>query len=309
MFFLTTPKFTALSKYKTVIDRIPVCPKLKNFVTKHLIKILFFVTWLIDPAAAQIIQHGTYFVARFTDNYAVVAIDSRQTINAERPAAERHPPDDRFCKIKRLARNAFFFSRGAETKINERTNEVLFDVREVARRVYIQFGIGTTKLDEVARAWGDQVEAFYSADPEAAKIAVSGIMNNGFFVGENTDGTINYAEEVIQLRSDSTFFDYPMRKQQLDQIPADYPTNANGHLDLLREFATDARTPRAQEALSKINNSLSGLDRIAAEYTVYVNAVREWSHDPLIGGEVASVILQHGHDLRWYHRPDFCPEN
>jgi hypothetical protein len=61
-----------------------------KFVGEYLIKVLVIVAGLIYPTVAQIIQHGTCFLARFSKDYVVVAIDSREWAGAR--------VDDRYCK-------------------------------------------------------------------------------------------------------------------------------------------------------------------------------------------------------------------
>ena len=75
-----------------------------KFIAKHLIRALFLVGGLAHPAVAQIVEHGTYFLAGFSTEYVVVAIDSRELSGAQ--------VNDRYCKIRPLSSNAFFFATG-----------------------------------------------------------------------------------------------------------------------------------------------------------------------------------------------------
>lgn len=76
----------------------------------------------------------------------------------------------------------------------------------------------------------------------------------------------------------------------------------------MREFFDGGRTGRAKKLVSELGDN-KGPDADAARYSAYVAAVRDWSGDNGIGGEIAVTILERGKSWRWFHRPDFCPEN
>jgi hypothetical protein len=55
--------------------------------------------------------------------------------------------------------------------------------------------------------------------------------------------------------------------------------------------------------------TVSGIDVWAVQSSMVVRAVMDWSNDPTIGGDIASVIIERGRKWRWFSRPAFCPEN
>lgn len=149
-------------------------------VLKQLGKSCVAVAPFFSPAAAQIVQHGTFFVAAYTPDYAVVAIDSRQLSGGE--------INDRYCKIRILSSNSFFFARGATSAIEN--NVSIFDARDIARRVFLQFENDIT-IAEIAKMWAARMKQIYEARPdEFGRSAIGGIMTDGFFVGIGSNGDV-----------------------------------------------------------------------------------------------------------------------
>lgn len=268
-----------------------------------LISVAFVLVAFSPPSVAQGIGHGTFFAAGFTPDYAVVAIDSRETAGGV--------VDDRYCKIRPLSRNTFFFARGVTSATDDATHAGVFDVRDIARNVYVQFGSGTTRLAELAQAWAAQTERVYNTRPVAfARYARDDIMADGFFVGMDAGGNVAFGAQTIRLAPGSPrFVDAPEPQPPVRPDPAVFPTFASEYFDIIREFANGGETARAKDALARLGPLPDGTDGIAARYAAYVAAVRDWSGDVSIGGDVATIILERGHDWRWFHRPDFCPEN
>lgn len=60
--------------------------------------------------------------------------------------------------------------------------------------------------------------------------------------------------------------------------------------------------------LARLDANTTGPDAVAARYSLYVEAVRDWARDSGIGGEVATIILEKGKGWRWFRRPNYCPE-
>jgi hypothetical protein len=299
-----TPKMTSLLKNVISINYIPVGCKFVQFVAKHFVEIFLCIAALPIPAAAQIVQHGTYFVAGFSPDYAVVAIDSREWKGSVHT--------DRYCKIRPLSRRAFFFGRGATSATDNATGANIFDARDVAHSVYLQFGVGTTKFDQIAEKWAIQIKQIYETKPtEYALSAVDSIMTDGFFVGFDANDAVAFGGQRISYQSFAIpqFVNSPEPKPKIQVDPATAPTYSAGFFEIIGEFTGGGETQRAKKAIAKLGVIPAGPDGVADRYSAYVAAVRDWSGDPGIGGDIAAVILQRGHDLRWFHRPDFCPEN
>jgi hypothetical protein len=75
------------------------------------LQILVLSTCGLKPAVGQDVSHGTYFLAGFSAEYVVVAIDSRELNGTQ--------VNDRYCKIRPLSPNAFFFATGSTSATNK----------------------------------------------------------------------------------------------------------------------------------------------------------------------------------------------
>lgn len=286
------------------MNKFPSGAQFVRFVLKHLIKIPLAITWTVTCATAQGVQHGTYFVSGFSTSYAVVAIDSRERTDGS--------VDDQHCKIKILSPNkAFVFSRGVDAEV-ARDKTRIFDADDVAKRLYIQFGIGTTRFPELADAWAVQMEKIYARNPaKYVRAAFDNRIVQAIFVGVDARGDVAVSAQTVRYlrKSDGSIF-FTHTPDTIDfGDPAIAPTFVAGYYDLVSEFKDGGKTDRARLVLSKLDTSLQGADAVAARYMAYVEAVKEWSKDPAIGGETASIILDSQTGLHWFHRPQFCTGN
>jgi hypothetical protein len=73
---------------------------------------------------------GTYYIAMFSNDFAVVSIDSRSTD----PLHPETPPNDQYCKILPLSDDLVFFGTGMVAA--KENNKVILDAEESARDVY-----------------------------------------------------------------------------------------------------------------------------------------------------------------------------
>jgi hypothetical protein len=265
-------------------------------IFRHAIK-LVILTLCFYPASSR----GTFFVAGISHEYAVVAIDSRElrgrSINNE------------YCKIQPLSRNAFFFGRGSTSAIDTISGVEIFDARTIARRIYVQFGIGTTQFATLSQTWADQVIQIYNRFPkEFSALAVDGLMSDAFFVGIDENGHVTFAGQSISYQPYVAipFFANPEPVEFGD--PAESPKYVAGYHEIMREFRNGGETERAKKVLSNIDPSLTGPDFVAAKYMAIVEAVEKWTGDTGIGGETAAIILESGKGWRWFRRPNFCPK-
>ena len=270
---------------------------------KYAIRILLFSCPLSWSADAQVVQHGTHFVAALNADFAAVAIDSRQSTGVV--------TNDRYCKIVPLSRNAFFFARGITSAIDNTTHASIYDAREIARQAYREFGIGTTRLDELSQLWARRMVEVYNTKPtEFGSNAVGGVMAEGVFVGVGADGMIAYGSRIIRY-AQRTVAPFEIGQGPDDALPRDASQSAiypGGYRELIEEFLSGGQTERAKKATAHLGPFRPGPDFAAAKVEVYVTAVRNWSGDRGIGGEIAVIVLERGQDLRWVKRPDFCPE-
>lgn len=267
---------------------------------KHIVKVAVAVASLCQPAGAQIIRHGTYFVAGFFTDYGVVSIDSRERGKAG--------INDQSCKIVLLSKDSFFFVQGVGSG-SDMSGNVVFDVRDIARSIYGQFGVGTPNYSLLAQTWASRMAAIYNSSPGSfAPSVVQGHIGDGFFVGIDTDGGVSFAGESVTYE--------PFRFPPFDIAPEPNPVNGpfgaptyvSGYPEIIREFKTGEETERAKQALSAVDVSLPIPDIIAARYSIYAASVRDWAGNNGIGGDIATIIIERGKGWRWFHRPTFCPE-
>ena len=189
------------------------------------------------------IQYGTFFVAAFFKDYAVVAVDRRE-LSGEHI-------DDRYCKIRPLWRNAFFLARGATSATDKATGAKIFDARNVAHSLYVQSGVGTTKFDELAEAWALKMTNIYNTRPaEYGLAAVDGIMTDGFFVGLDESGSVGFAGRRIKFQPQG-LARFPVTREPIDYTdPAIGPRYVSGYFQLMDEFKNGGQTERAERSSS-----------------------------------------------------------
>jgi hypothetical protein len=89
------------------------------------------------------------------------------------------------------------------------------------------------------------------------------------------------------------------------------PIFQGGHPEIVEELDRGA-TQRARLKIAEVKArqaTASGVDVWAIQSSMVVKTVMEWSNDPSIGGDIASIIIQRGKKWRWFSRPAFCREN
>lgn len=274
---------------------------------------------LCSGAFAQGFVHGTFFVFGLSSDFVTVAIDSRGT-----SVGDRRGVNDRFCKIRPLSPKAFFFVEGAVTEIRTLTmtrttrtlfttrttkqtsTDTVFDSRETARQVYAA-AKGNDGIDGLAEKWGARTEAALKRvafPPDFLKRPLT----EGFFVGTNDGGDIAMASATIRYNADSkSHFGHSVQHFTPLAHVADY---ASAYPELVREFLHGGQTDRAKKIIADRGWASLGdtADAEAARDIDIVGAVRDWSGNKTIGGDIAAIILERGKNWRWFHRPTFCPE-
>ena len=155
------------------------------------------------------------------------------------------------------------------------------------------------------------MENFYNANPAFfGASAFEGTMAKGYFVGENDKGEVEIAGQTISYQpfGISHFANEPIEIAR--GTPAGGTLINGGHAEILQEFYGSGSTERAKKIIAQLSATRTSLANAWARRTsAYVAAVRDWSGDSGIGGEIAVVVLEQGKRWRWFHRPDFCPKN
>jgi hypothetical protein len=281
--------------------------QLAPFIVRRNAGILLLAALMSRPAVAQdAFSHGTFFIFGLSTDYAVVAIDSRSTVTQKNREARFN---DGVCKIRPLAPNAFFFSTGLDNASNVLNGREIFDARDLANDAYANAG-RPPNFATLADKWATWVEASFRHAkllPEALKDP----MAKGFFVGTTDTGelaadaaTIHYHAEDDALFSHTAENFTPTAKLHFEQ-PLDRPL-----LDIESEFTDGRQTDRAKKVMQDIGwtTAANGPDATALRLSTLVKAVRDWAGNDGIGGDIATIILERGKAWRWFHRPDFCPE-
>jgi hypothetical protein len=272
-------------------------------LSKHFVKLLV-LTAALHGAAAEEFLHGTYFLAGISSEYAVVAIDSRESF----PASVDIPANDRYCKIRALSHDVIFFASGTTSGLNASTGSIVFDARDVAQHAFEYFT--GDNFDDLANKWATEMEAIYMRLSNSLPIPViNETIARGIFIGTNSHGEI-VADDVTMFSRPELLTRFAFRLEHV--VPGrsgNMPILNNGHYEIMDEFYDRGQTDRAKRIIAGTTGWKPGPDTDATRYSSYVAAVRDWSGDNDIGGEVATIILERGKGWRWFHRPDFCPEN
>src|SRR5262249_33591846 len=144
-------------------------------------------------------SHGTFFIFELSADYAVVAIDSRETISPRHSASNKmNRVNDASCKIRPLAPNAFFFATGFDSAFNGVIE--LFDVRSLANDAYANAS-RPLNFENLADKWATWTEASFRharLSPEALKNP----MVKGYFVGTEDNGELAADAVTIGYHAD-----------------------------------------------------------------------------------------------------------
>jgi hypothetical protein len=257
----------------------------------------FSCATIIHAAVPEQFLHGTYFLAGINRDYAVVAIDSRESRGDGIVI-------DRYCKIRILSDHVIFFATGTTSAINAKTGSIIFDARDVAQRAFEYFTGNNFK--DLANQWAKQMEGYYGNYLDSFAPVVNVEIAEGFFIGINSLNKIEASSAIIFRRSDLLQGFAFHSEQIIPGSPGERLLN-NGHYEILDEFYGKQVTERAKKIIAETADWKPGPDTDAARYSSYVAAIRDWSGDTGIGGEVATIILERGRGWRWFRRPDFCP--
>jgi hypothetical protein len=271
--------------------------KLTAMLAKYVIGTLSFAT-IVHTAVPEQFLHGTYFLAGINTDYAVVAIDSRESRGDGTIL-------DRYCKIRALSDQVIFFATGTTSAVSAKTGSIIFDARDVAQRTFEYFTGDNFK--DLANRWAKQMEGYYGNYANSFTPVVNVEIAEGFFIGINRLNKIEASTAIIFRRPDLVPGFAFHSEQIIPGSPGDMRLLNNGHFEILDEFYGKSVTERAKKIIAETAGWKPGPDTDATRYSSYVAAIRDWSGDMGIGGEVTTIILERGRGLRWFHRPDFCP--
>ncbi len=244
---------------------------------------------------------ATYYAVAFSKDFLVVAIDSR-TVDLLDPS---QPPNDRYCKIHPLSDQTVFFSTGI---VAMKDRLASFDANALAEKVYADV-VHAPDFAALAENWSALMEAAYgkflAAHPALAQSLDDKVMIKGYFAGIDDYAKVVLESAEISRRSGEFSTSFSHRQQSGDAIPIVH----GGHSEIIDEFADGGTTARAKKVLAQIDAEgarESSADKMALLVEAFVRAVRDWSGDDTVGGDVAVLILERGKYPRWFRRPSFC---
>ncbi len=191
---------------------------------------------------------------------------------------------------------------------------VVFDARDIAGDVY-EHAKDRRDYDDLAAAWVRHMDVAYGRVP-----TLKPLMNqlqfkttfpgtHGYFLGPKEDGEIAIAGASIVDHGGSILL-MPNTAHFASLEPHRVQYLATGFSDIVQEFGDGGRTTRARKVVAedKWYDITPEADAQARRISDIVAAVRDWSGSKLIGGDIATIILERGKGWRWFHRPDFCPQ-
>jgi hypothetical protein len=249
--------------------------------------------------------NGTYYIAIFSNDFAVVSIDSRSTD----PLHPEIPPNDQYCKILPLSDDLIFFSTGMVAAKED--NQVIIDAAAAARDVYAM-APHPADLGELIDRWDILIKPSYTKmimmHSEIAEIISRKAIVNGLFIGISRSNRMALAQAELTYTTDGHINTYLNYHEPAGNGIAIFH---GGHLELIEELDR-GMTKRARAKIAEMRArqaTAPGVDDWADKSSMVVKAVMDWSNDPTIGGDIASIIIERGRKWRWFSRPTFCKEN
>jgi hypothetical protein len=249
------------------------------------------------------VSHGTYFAFYLSDSYLAIAIESRRRIDT--PDGKTTFVDDQ-CKIFPLGSQAVFIAEGIMSNSDPRAP--LFDIFPIALESYVEASPKNDLLN-AADLWAAKmvrhISALYPIYKDLLDRRHGGEIVIGYFLGMDTDGKPAAVAAKVRHTTNSPIF-FP----GVSRLPNGY--TMGGPIELVQEFLAGA-SERAKEAQRRIESEARGksdAERRMIELKVLVEMIPTWIADPGSGGDIAQLIFEvQSPRWRWFHRPEFCPEN
>jgi hypothetical protein len=275
-----------------------------QFITaRHLLKLIGVTTALLWAGMATAdVRHGTYFAFIQLRDYSAVAIDSRIISGGN--------PSDDMCKLFPLSEHVIFFSAGVYDGRNPERN-VIFSPHVTAKEI---FDLSTRRsMSDIAEQWAhtiaEQIKVFYASNHEIVDHNEDGFITRGIFAGESENQDFVAYQSTITRTYTGEAIDLGFTKER---IPNGYFLGL-GHPEVVQPILHKGPEEWARKIHDRILAQTAGITGHPEEAATWVSAVTQAvidrAGDPRIGGQVASIILQRGHNWRWFQRPDFCPQH
>lgn len=232
---------------------------------------------------------GTYFFVYVNDDFAAAAIDSRENIGDEHR--------DNICKITLLDDYTIFLCQGIARGEG-------FSAGDIARGEFAQ-QLKPLDLYKLASDWANemtkQIKILYERDRDIVEDMKPNAAG-GVFLGYTEVGNVSAVQVQIEVSNSVNVTTF------ITALPPDSCPRTGGHDPIVEEVLA-GDTNRARKLRASINLTGNPATNWAIKAQTCVKAVIDWGDDRNVGGEVATLILERGQKWRWFHRPDFCPEN
>jgi hypothetical protein len=262
----------------------------------------WFALLALTCAAWADFSYGSYFAFNLTNDYLVLAVDSRRQTDTDRGTVTT---DDQ-CKIAPLGDQAVFVAAGMTASTNTRVEQ--FDVFRLAAAAYRQ-AAHPASLEKVATTWSadlrSHLQALYPLYPNVFDQDYIGDVTFGYFLGFDAGGGLGgFLAEVSHRDAGNAF------AAEVGPIPKP-ATSMTDHRKEVGEFlqGTSERASVVLRQLTSEAASKSNAERDMIRMKLVVETVPGWAGDKTVGGDIAQVIFDaKTHQWRWYHRPTFCSE-
>lgn len=296
-----------MNKHSTsILKHFQMFRYFKRSLCKYLIQVVIIYAFAaIECAYADGIRHGTYFGLYVGKDFITAAIDSRLTIINGTLNLPYYKDD--VCKISILNEHTIFFVEGLNSNVN---NDFAFDAHEIAR---VQYNKQTEHIDierlatDWARTMVKKITDIYPFYIKEISSRPNGEISQGFFISSENDKVLA-VQATIKMQASGV-------AARFSPIVTFVEPNSwifSGHGEILAEFVENHISERAKITIAQFNSRISGStapEIWATKTEMYVKTVTDWSGDVNIGGEIATIILEHGKKWRWFRRPSFCPLN
>jgi len=201
---------------------------------------------------------------------------------------------DTYCKVVVVTPNFFAFAAGIAGL--QSNGQMVVDINSVIRQTP-----SSLSPNEFAKAVVTKFANSFSAPLVNAR---ANDFTDIYFVGTTSSGL-----GVVNGHLDFSVGGINMAVGTITPFSA-IPIHSGRHEALFKELL-DLNTDRVKilndEILGRLGNR-TPIDREAAKLTGVVQGIINWSDDKSVGGKVQTIVLERGQALRWYARPDFCPE-
>jgi hypothetical protein len=273
-----------------------------RIVLQYLLKLIGINAVLLWAGMATAdVRHGTYFASIYLPDYAAVAIDSRVTVDGNFR--------DDMCKLFPLSEHVIFFSAGIFEGVNSE-GTIILSPHATAREVFEQST--SHSMSDIADQWAhnflEKLTVFYPSNREIVEHNQDGFIARGVFAGETGDAGVVAYQATINRSINSEAIDLNLTKKK---IPEHYFFGL-GHHEVVNPILHNGPDGWAKQIHDQILAETVGVTGRAEEAAIWVStitqAVIDRSGDHNTGGQVASIILERGHNWRWFRRPDFCPK-